>query len=85
VILTLREVGEILVESLAPDCPKCGQRLGAIKGPHGWFWGCPAYPKCSGSVTMNLALRARQKAERQARIEDEALAAAYEDRVYGSD
>jgi len=84
-MLTLREVGEILVEALAPDCPKCGQRLGALRGPHGWFWGCPAYPKCSGSMTMNLAKRAKQASERQARIEDEALSAVYEDRAYGRD
>jgi ssDNA-binding Zn-finger/Zn-ribbon topoisomerase 1 len=83
VILTLREVGEILVESLAPDCPKCGQRLGAIKGANGWFWGCPAYPKCSGSATMNLALRARQASERRERAMEEALDDVLADQHYG--
>lgn len=70
-MLTLREVGEIMVEALAPDCPKCGQRLGAIKGSHGWFWGCPAYPKCTGSATMNLALRAKQAEARAVQEEDD--------------
>lgn len=70
-MLTLREVGEILVEALAPPCPRCGQRLGAIKGPHGWFWGCPAYPKCGGSATMNLARRAQQEEARREREDDD--------------
>jgi ssDNA-binding Zn-finger/Zn-ribbon topoisomerase 1 len=30
-------------------CPECGRRMVPRSGPHGKFWGCPAFPSCTGT------------------------------------
>ena len=31
-------------------CPVCAKPLQRRHGKNGWFWGCPAYPDCKGSL-----------------------------------
>jgi Topoisomerase DNA binding C4 zinc finger len=38
------------LEALAPNCPKCGRPLAYRHGKYGWFWGCKAYPSCTGTA-----------------------------------
>jgi restriction system protein len=47
-------------EQSAPPCPKCGgptMRRLATRGPKAdrEFWGCKAYPRCKGSVDIDVA------------------------------
>ncbi|HLC93137.1 MAG TPA: topoisomerase DNA-binding C4 zinc finger domain-containing protein [archaeon] len=32
----------------APECPDCGLPMVARLGKYGSFWGCMAFPSCSG-------------------------------------
>ena len=42
--------GPVAVEALAPNCPKCSQKmvLRTRRNAAGKFWGCSSYPKCRG-------------------------------------
>lgn len=37
----------------APDCPECGATMERRKGRYGKFWGCPEYPDCEGTRTID--------------------------------
>jgi len=34
------------LESSAPLCQKCGNKMVLRESPHGYFWGCSTFPKC---------------------------------------
>lgn len=35
-----------------PSCPQCGQPMRLRKGRRGEFWGCSAYPTCTGTMEV---------------------------------
>lgn len=38
-----------------PTCPNCGTKMAARDSRRGPFWGCPAYPKCRGTLPMRAS------------------------------
>jgi len=42
-------------EQMRPLCPQCGARATLRNGVTGHFWGCPKFPRCRGTISINLA------------------------------
>ena len=43
-------------------CPDCGAKMVPRNSKHGKFWGCPNYPKCTGTRdSMGMSREDREK------------------------